>query len=553
MRYLRLFYCLLSVFPLIGNGQNTDSSAPYNRGKILYLQHCFVCHQLNGQGIPNTYPPLAQSDFLNADKKRSIRILCEGQGGIITVNGKQYEGTMPAMVLRDQEVADVLTYVHNSWGNTNGPILSEEVREVRKTTAYSTFEQLAAVSAYPPIPKAPAGLKIRELVKLPINGVRLASDGKGKSLFVLSGSGDVHRVDIASGLVKPLIVARDYLVKKVGDIGGPVMVTGMTVDKQRRLYTVINQQNNATLPVQNFVTVYRSTSFNPAGDPIDLKPWFTTNYPGNSSYLHAAEHIAFGPDGFVYISNGARTDGNEANGDTNYYQKGETEITACIWRLDPRQTPPTMEVYARGIRNAYGFTWSPKGEMFATENGPDAPAPEELNLIEKGKHYGFPYRFADWTKKAYNHTPEPPAGMEFTLPIPNMGPDGGFMGSSISSFDPHSCPGGIVWLSDDFPEPYRDTMLLTRFGNFIREPRDAGFDILQVRLKKNSTAQYESEVRSFLAPLGRPVDIHQSGKGSLYILEYSRPTTPALSYSMPGRIVEVKVATTGGAGGVPPK
>ena len=84
-------------------------------------------------------------------------------------------------------------------------------------------------------------------------------------------------------------------------------------------------------------------------------------------------------------------------------------------------------------------------------------------------------------------------------------------------------------------------MLLTRFGNFIREPRDAGFDVLQIRLKKNSQALYEAGVHSFLAPLGRPVDIHQNGRGRVYILEYSRPTTPSLSYSMPGRIIELSV------------
>ncbi len=543
MRLHRLLVYFFSAFPLVGLAQTNDFLNLFNRGKGLYLQQCFVCHQMNGQGIPSVYPPIAKSDFLNADKKRSIRILCEGQSGRIIVNGKPYEGTMPAMVLRDEEVASVLTYVHNSWGNSNGVVTVSDVQEVRKTTAYPTYELLAAVSAYPPLPKPPTGLKLREVSRLPMNGVRMTSDGSGKFLYVLSGFGDIHRVEIGSGLVRPIIFARDYLVKKAGDQGDPVIVTGMTMDKDRRLYTVINQQNNAQLPVQNVVTVYRSTEFNKTGDPVTLKPWFTTNYPGNSSYLHAAEHIGFGPDGFVYLSNGARTDGNEANGDPKYYQKGETEITACIWRLDPRHQPPLFEVYARGIRNVYGFTWSPKGEMFATENGPDAPAPEELNLIEQGKHYGFPYRFADWTNKPYAHTPDPPSGLQFTTPIPNIGPDGGFNGNQISSFDPHSCPGGIVWLGADFPEAHRGTMLLTRFGNFIREPRDAGFDLLQVRLRTNAEGRYEAGVSSFLAPLGRPIDIHQNGSGRIYILEYSRPTTPALSYSMPGRILELSVET----------
>ena len=149
--------------------------------------------------------------------------------------------------------------------------------------------------------------------------------------------------------------------------------------------------------------------------------------------MHAVENIAFGPDGFLYVGNGARTDGGQTGGDSNYYQGGETPITACIWRIDPRAEKPDFEIYARGVRNAYGFCWNPSGEMFATENGPDADAPEELNLIEKGKHYGFPYTFADWgTRKAYPFTPDPPAGLEFTPPIANLGPDGGFNGGPFT-------------------------------------------------------------------------------------------------------------------------
>ena len=64
--------------------------------------------------------------------------------------------------------------------------------------------------------------------------------------------------------------------------------------------------------------------------------------------------------------------------------------------------------------------------MFLTENGPDADAPEELNLIESGRHYGFPYQFSDWTRKAYDRTPDAPEGLTLTVPIPNVGPDGGF-------------------------------------------------------------------------------------------------------------------------------
>jgi nitrite reductase (NO-forming) len=55
-----------------------DSNAQMDHGRDLYFRNCLICHQLNGQGVPGTYPPLAKSDYLMADRERSMRILCEG-------------------------------------------------------------------------------------------------------------------------------------------------------------------------------------------------------------------------------------------------------------------------------------------------------------------------------------------------------------------------------------------------------------------------------------------------------------------------------------------
>jgi glucose/arabinose dehydrogenase len=279
------------------------------------------------------------------------------------------------------------------------------------------------------------------------------------------------------------------------------------------------------------------------GHPSELKPWFQTNYPGSPAYIHAVEHIAFGPDGHLYAGNGGRTDGGLTSPDSEWFGGGETPITGCLWRIKTDVQPPTLEVYARGTRNAYGFCWNDAGEMFATENGPDADAPEELNHIEEGKHYGFPYRFADWTKKAYPTSPEPPPGLTFTLPVANLGPDGGFEGTPMFTFDPHSGPGGIVFLGKEFPEGYRGTFLLTRFGNFIRSPKDnSGFDVLRATLRRNAEGRYEGYFHTVLSGLGRPIDIHQGAPGKLYIAEYSRSTNSSDSYGPSGRILELSVA-----------
>lgn len=101
------------------------------RGKIVYNTVCFACHQPEGQGIPKAFPPLAKSDYLNADPKRAISTVLHGLQGKITVNGETYEGLMPQLGLNDEQVANALTYVYSQWGNSGTEVLPEAVKEVR--------------------------------------------------------------------------------------------------------------------------------------------------------------------------------------------------------------------------------------------------------------------------------------------------------------------------------------------------------------------------------------------------------------------------------------
>ena len=105
------------------------------KGKQVFLQTCFVCHQADGQGLPAQIPPLVKSDYLMADKERSIRAVLGGLSGEVTVNGKKFNGVMtPLNYLSDDEVANVLTYVRNSFGNSGDAVKADEVRKVRKET-----------------------------------------------------------------------------------------------------------------------------------------------------------------------------------------------------------------------------------------------------------------------------------------------------------------------------------------------------------------------------------------------------------------------------------
>jgi nitrite reductase (NO-forming) len=101
-------------------------------GQQLFTGTCSVCHQANGEGLPGVFPPLAKSDFIAADPKRPVQILLRGLTGKVTVNGKDYNSVMPPMSqLNDDEIANILTFVLNSWGNPGGRIEAEDVAKVR--------------------------------------------------------------------------------------------------------------------------------------------------------------------------------------------------------------------------------------------------------------------------------------------------------------------------------------------------------------------------------------------------------------------------------------
>lgn len=104
-------------------------------GKKVYEQTCFACHLADGKGIPGTFPPLAGSDYFAADRERAIRVVLKGLQGPVKVNGKDYNGVMPELgsTLNDRKIADVLTYVANSWGNSGDAFTADEVRDLRKS------------------------------------------------------------------------------------------------------------------------------------------------------------------------------------------------------------------------------------------------------------------------------------------------------------------------------------------------------------------------------------------------------------------------------------
>lgn len=113
--------------------QDNKLKESIKRGKVVYQDMCATCHMPNGEGVTKVFPPLAKSDYLMEKREASIRAIKYGLSGKIEVNGVTYKGMMTNLGLYEDEVADVMNYITNSWGNKNLKMITEdEVKSVSK-------------------------------------------------------------------------------------------------------------------------------------------------------------------------------------------------------------------------------------------------------------------------------------------------------------------------------------------------------------------------------------------------------------------------------------
>ena len=113
---------------------NQNLTESIKRGKEVYSLYCQNCHMEDGKGTPDINPPVAKADYLKKPSKTLINVILQGQSGEVVVNGKKYNALMPAQdYLTDIQIADVLNYVRNSWGNKiPGTITPASVKALRK-------------------------------------------------------------------------------------------------------------------------------------------------------------------------------------------------------------------------------------------------------------------------------------------------------------------------------------------------------------------------------------------------------------------------------------
>lgn len=125
--------CLLPIaYCLLTSCSSKDMKVQqYTRyGEELYIKHCSNCHQRDGKGLGLVYPPVDISDFIDNDLARTICLIEFGTAGEMMVNGKSYNKPMPGLpTLTDLEIAEIATYLYNSWGRNKGIV---EIKVVTK-------------------------------------------------------------------------------------------------------------------------------------------------------------------------------------------------------------------------------------------------------------------------------------------------------------------------------------------------------------------------------------------------------------------------------------
>ena len=133
MKMFPLLLCGITFTLTYFSNQSSELSKSMARGKEIYVETCIACHMGKGEGLKGTFPPLAKADYLLKSPEKAIASIKFGLKGKIVVNGVVYDGMMPSPNLANDEIADVMNYILNSWGNTTKqPMVTEKMVEAVK-------------------------------------------------------------------------------------------------------------------------------------------------------------------------------------------------------------------------------------------------------------------------------------------------------------------------------------------------------------------------------------------------------------------------------------
>lgn len=255
---------------------------------------------------------------------------------------------------------------------------------------------------------------------------------------------------------------------------------------------------------------------------------------------HTLKTIKLGPDGYLYLNVGSSCNvcvEADATRATILRYTLEGKPAGALLTLGRHQQ---SAIWAKGLRNSQGFAWHPQtGDMYATNNGSDNRSadrsgkvndelpPEHLNKIEPGKHYGWPYCWAN---------PDNPKRM---FEDPNFRAEPGFCEGTQAPaiiFSSHTTPIGITFLDKtNWPDEYKNDAIVALHGSWNRK-EPAGYKLVRVKFKNNQPDAVEDFVSGWLRGYrvnARPVDVIVGKDGALYVSDDMRGAVYRVRYQTP--------------------
>ena len=409
-------------------------------------------------------------------------------------------------------------------------------------------------------------IQIRKLLETGGGMVRMKSDPTSGMIYYISNKADIFQL-----IVKPGNASGKDKVYTLAKIGGnpDLIASGMAFGPDGTLYVMgnVNAENTAT------AYVYKGKP-DAAGKRVWTTLVSTAPYEkSNTQFDHTFNGIVISPDGkYLYINSGSRTDHGEVEDAKGAFPgMREIPLTSAIFRVptdidnqvlpnDEAQLKSKGYLFADGTRNTYDLAFGPNGDLFGADNGPDADYPDELNWLQEGHHYGFPWRFGNMDNAVrspdydpakdkllqpdffavQNHLyvkepnfPPPPAGVTFTDPIANVGPDADvFRGSDGNGYDssdlgkpifgltPHRSELGLVFdTAGALGGDLKGDGFMVSWGAAAGNLADQGRDLLHLKLTKKGAA-YEASMTQLVSGFDHPIDAALVGK-LLYVLDWS--------------------------------
>jgi mono/diheme cytochrome c family protein len=128
-----LIFILTVGWSFQASSQSNASATSLKNGQSVYISYCQSCHMEDGNGLPGVFPPLVKTGNLN-DPNRLVKVILQGMRGPIVVKGDTYDGEMAPTDLTDQEVADVINYIRNTWGNKAPYLNAADIAKAKKST-----------------------------------------------------------------------------------------------------------------------------------------------------------------------------------------------------------------------------------------------------------------------------------------------------------------------------------------------------------------------------------------------------------------------------------